>query len=115
MTAISMPPAIVMAVPSSIESRAINITVHHTPHDWTAVPIDHRTIDIAVDDAVNDGLVINIANDHGTAIAIVIAIPATIAVAAAPPGFSRCSSQSAEHKGGRHREEFQLAKHEQPR
>ena len=85
MTAISMPPAVVMAVASPIESRAIDITVHHAPHNWTAVPIDHRTIDILVDDAANDRPVIDMANDDRAT----IAIPATIAVAISPSGLSR--------------------------
>jgi hypothetical protein len=79
-----MPPTIVMAV-GSIESRAVNITVHDTPHERTAVPIDHGSIDFAVDDAANDG---------GATIAVVVSKPATIAIAVVPSGLSRSNIEA---------------------
>jgi hypothetical protein len=91
MTAISMTPAVVMAETSPIVSRAIDITVRDTPHHRTPIPIDHGTIDIAVNDAANDRPVINMADDHGA----VIAITATIAVA--PSGLSRCRREARKH------------------
>ena len=111
MTAISMTPCIVIAVASSIESRAINIMVHHPPHDRRAVPIDHRTIDIAVHDAANDRPVVNMANNDRPPIAIVV--PAIISEAIMPSSMSRCSSEATQHEGGYHGDEFELARHEQ--
>jgi hypothetical protein len=105
-----MTPAIVMAVAPSVEIRAINVTVHDTPHDRSAIVIHHRKIDIAIDDAANDRPVIDMANHHRAAVPITIAEPAAIALA--PSGFSRGSSEATQENGSQHREEFQFARHE---
>src|SRR4051812_27360244 len=89
--AIFMTPPVVMAVTSSVESRAINITVNNNG---------------TVDDAANDdGPVINATSNYRA----FIAISTIIAVAIAPSGFNRCSSESAEHKSCHHRKEMQFA------
>jgi hypothetical protein len=79
---------------------AIDIAVDDPFHDWAAIPINHRTMHLAIDDTAHHWAInftVNNTADNRTVIDVLDDYRSTIAivVAVTPSGLSRFRSETA--------------------